>query len=227
MNHPEFSIYRDDISRLAMYGLTFEKTWQVTDHFERTVADFFGAPYAVATDCCTHALELCLRLINQIQPVTVPKYTYMSVPMMLEKLSIPWALNDELWEKFYHVVPGRIIDAATLWEPNSYVPGTMMTVSFQFKKHIPIGRGGIILLDNFDDYQRLQRISQDGKNRKLTQFEDNVSELGYHYYMTPEDAARGIELFIHLKDKPAKAWSYRDYRDLTEMDFFKGKAIVK
>ena len=29
---------------------------------EKNLAAFTGAPYAVATDCCTHALELCLRL---------------------------------------------------------------------------------------------------------------------------------------------------------------------
>jgi DegT/DnrJ/EryC1/StrS aminotransferase family len=30
--------------------------------FEIEIAKFFGSPYAVATDCCTHAVELCLRL---------------------------------------------------------------------------------------------------------------------------------------------------------------------
>ena len=29
--------------------------------FEEHIAKFFGAKYGVATDCCTHALELCLR----------------------------------------------------------------------------------------------------------------------------------------------------------------------
>lgn len=66
----------------------------------------------------------------------------------------------------------------------------------------------------------------DGRDPQKTQFEDNVSELGYHYYMTPEDAARGIELFINLKDQPARAWSWQDYRDLMEMDYFKRKFNV-
>ena len=29
---------------------------------EKQLAEFTGAPYVVATDCCTHAIELCLRL---------------------------------------------------------------------------------------------------------------------------------------------------------------------
>ena len=30
--------------------------------FEKKIAKFFGSKYAVATDSCTHAIELCLRL---------------------------------------------------------------------------------------------------------------------------------------------------------------------
>ena len=36
----------------------------VVDEFESALADWWGAPYAVATDCCTHAIELCLRQAN-------------------------------------------------------------------------------------------------------------------------------------------------------------------
>jgi dTDP-4-amino-4,6-dideoxygalactose transaminase len=29
----------------------------IVDKFEKLVANFYGAPYAVAVDCCTHAIE--------------------------------------------------------------------------------------------------------------------------------------------------------------------------
>ena len=35
--------------------------FEYVSEFESQIAEFFGAPYAVATDSCTHALELCLR----------------------------------------------------------------------------------------------------------------------------------------------------------------------
>ena len=38
--------------------------FNIVDNFEKTIADYFGAPYAVSTDCCTHAIELCLRYKN-------------------------------------------------------------------------------------------------------------------------------------------------------------------
>jgi dTDP-4-amino-4,6-dideoxygalactose transaminase len=214
---------RPDIENLQEYGLKFEQTWQVTDHFERIVAEYFGAPYAVATDCCTHALELCFKAINYRDTVTVPKHTYMSVPMMLDKINVPYHLVDISWEKCYDLVPGLIVDAATMWEANSYQAGYLMCISFQFKKHIPIGRGGIILLDDYNQYKRLKRMSHDGRDPTKNQFDDNITELGYHYYMTPEDAARGIHLFNNLKHETPTIWSWQDYRDLTEMNFFKGR----
>jgi len=40
--------------------------FEYVTEFESQIADFFGAPYAVATDSCTHALELCLRYTKKI-----------------------------------------------------------------------------------------------------------------------------------------------------------------
>ena len=34
--------------------------------FEQELATFTGAPYVVTTDCCTHAIELCFRLLQMI-----------------------------------------------------------------------------------------------------------------------------------------------------------------
>lgn len=213
---------RSDIELLNKYGLSFKETWEVVDYFEKQVADFFGAPYAVAVDCCTHALELSLLLENANQTLNVPAHTYMSVPMMLDKLRIKYNLVDLPWAEYYHLTD-TIIDAATMWEKDSYIPGSLTSISFQFKKHLPIGRGGMILLDDKEKYDRLQRMVRDGRNPKLSQFEDDVEELGYHYYMTPEDAARGIHLFLNLSNNQSRNWSWTDYRDLREMKYFKGK----
>ena len=62
-------------------------SFKVIADFENEVANFFGAPYAVAVDCCTHGLELCLRHKGATK-ITVPKHTYLSVPMLAEKLDL-------------------------------------------------------------------------------------------------------------------------------------------
>ena len=53
--------------------------------FEEKIAEFFGSPYTIAVDCCTHGVELCLRYTNS-RKISVPKRTYISIPFLAEKL---------------------------------------------------------------------------------------------------------------------------------------------
>jgi dTDP-4-amino-4,6-dideoxygalactose transaminase len=55
--------------------------------FENKIAKFFGAPYAIAVDSCTHGIELCLRY-NKVLKINVPKRTYISIPFLAKKLNI-------------------------------------------------------------------------------------------------------------------------------------------
>ena len=133
----------------------------VTD-FENKIAEFFDAPYAIAVDSCTHGIELCLRL-TQTKKINVPIRTYLSVPMLANKLMIELEWRNEKWEDYYtlNYDDRRIIDAAVLWRKDSYIPNTFMCLSFQYQKHLSLGRGGIILLDNKQDAIRLKKMSYD------------------------------------------------------------------
>ena len=51
------TIRRTDIDDLKTIGLEFEAPWMIVDHFEKIVAEYFGSPYAVALDSCTHGIE--------------------------------------------------------------------------------------------------------------------------------------------------------------------------
>ena len=219
---------RTELDQLQAQSYKFDHTWQVVDLFEKKVAEFFGAPYAIATDCCTHALELGIRLLDQpTTAIQVPLHTYMSVPMMLEKIRQPWQFVNKPWQDQYYLDPLPVIDSARVWKQNSYTPNTLMCLSFQFKKHIPIGRGGMILTDNPAYYNQLQKLVRDGRDRTLLWTEDNVDCIGYHYYMTPEDAARGILLFDQLHDAdPGRTWGWQDYKPLTEFAVFKNHPLV-
>jgi hypothetical protein len=68
--------------------------FNIITQFEENVANFFGSPYAVSTDCCTHAIELCLLYTN-IKSVLVPNHTYLSVPMTANKLNLNFSLQCE------------------------------------------------------------------------------------------------------------------------------------
>ena len=124
--------------------------------FENKIAEFFGAPYAIAVDCCTHGVELCLRY-NKVQKISVPKRTYISIPFLSNKLDIGLEWRDEDWVDYYYLTP-NIIDAAVLFKPNSYISNTFMSLSFQFREHLALGRGGCILTDNKEAAFRIKKI---------------------------------------------------------------------
>jgi dTDP-4-amino-4,6-dideoxygalactose transaminase len=195
-------------------------SFSVIKTFEQKIADYFGSPYAVAVDCCTHAIELCLRQQN-IKHYTTPKRTYLSVPFLAEKLNIEFDWRDEDWQDFYYLGETNIIDAAVLWKKNSYIPNTFMCVSFQFRKHLSLGRGGIILTDNKKDAIILKKMSYDGRLPDIPWREQNIDTMGYHYYMTPETAKLGLKKLPNaIKTKP-KQWTVNDWPDLTQMEIFK------
>ena len=187
--------------------------------FEKKIADYFGAPHAVAVDCCTHALELCLRY-KGTQHFTVPKRTYISVPFLADKIGVTFEWKDEDWQDYYELGDTKILDAAVLWGYNTYIPNTMMCLSFQYRKHLNLGRGGMILLDDERAGKELKKMSYDGRLPDIPWREQNIKSVGYHYYMTPETAQRGLEKLPEaIKTKPKK-WSILDWPDLTKMEIF-------
>ena len=105
--------------------------FNVITEFETEVAKFFGAPYAIAVDSCTHGVELALRYTNTIH-INVPKHTYLSVPFLANKLNLELVWRDEDWVDYYYLT-ANVIDAAVLWKKDSYIPNTFMGVSFQFQ----------------------------------------------------------------------------------------------
>ena len=194
-------------------------SFQVIEDFEKEIAKFFGAPHAVAVDCCTHGIELCLRM-KGVQKISVPKHTYLSVPMLSSKLGIDMEWTDENWKDYYYLTDD-IIDAAVLWKPNSYVPGTYMSISFQFRKHLSLGRGGVILFDNKEDFDTLKKMSYDGRTPDQSWSVQNIKTIGYHYYMTPETVELGLKKLPAAIETLPKQWIHTDWPDLTTMDVFK------
>jgi len=196
--------------------------FEVVTTFENKISEFFGAPYAVAVDSCTHGLELCLRHTNETK-INVPKRTYLSVPFLAEKIGLEREWRDDNWEKYYTINYGdkRIIDAAVLWEKNSYIPNTFMCISFQYQKHLSLGRGGIILMDNESDYISLKKMSYDGRLPNIPWRDQDIDTVGFHYYMTPETAQLGLNKLQTAIDTPPRQWVVTDWPDLTEMQIFK------
>jgi len=193
--------------------------FDVVKEFEDSIAEFYGSKYAVATDCCTHAIELCLRYTNPAS-VFFPIRTYISIPFLGEKLGIPWSWNIAEWKDSYFIGNTSIVDAAVLWKENSYIPGSFMCLSFQFQKHLSLGRGGMILTDDKEAVQELKKMSYDGREPDKPWREQNISSMGYHYYMTPEIAQKGLDRLEEAIATPPRKWQYTDWPDLKSMKVF-------
>lgn len=197
--------------------------FNIVQKFESEIAKFYNAPYAVATDCCTHAIELSLRF-EKTNQVSCPKHTYLSVPMTLEKLNLSWSFNNQQWQDYYFLDNTRIVDAAVYWKRNSYIKNTLFCLSFQFRKHLSLGRGGAILCSTKKEYLWLKQSSYDGRLPDAPWAQQNINQFGYHYYMTPEIAQSGLDkLQSAIKTEPVR-WDWKDYPNISQMDIFNEKS---
>jgi hypothetical protein len=141
--------------------------------------------------------------------------------MMVEKIGATIAFMDTKWEKFYQLHPYPVIDGSVHFDKDCYVPETLYCVSFQHKKRLGLGRGGAILTDNKEAYKTLLKMRYDGRSMPSEWMNDSVAIMGYHYYMTPEEAQRGLEILSTNSLKPYKAMSSDDYPNLTKFPIFR------
>ena len=188
--------------------------------FENKIANYFGSNFAVATDSCTHAIELCLRY-KKFDNIKCPAQTYLSVPMTFIKLGLNWSFRKYDWQDYYWIDNTNIIDAAPYWQKSGYIPQTYMCLSFQHQKTLSLGRGGAILCSDKDDYIILKQMSHDGKDYFSNKSwpEQTIERIGYHYYMTPDTAQQGLEKIDHVQKK--KNVTHKDYPVLSEYEVFK------
>jgi hypothetical protein len=134
-------------------------------------------------------------------------------------------LQFEEWQGNYQIGNTNIYDYAVGFNRNMYVPGQVQCVSFQQKKRLAIGKGGAILLDDPVMYERLKRMRHDGRNSAIAVFDENPDDIimGYHMYMSPDEAARGT-LLLNQIGRGEKYGSFKDYPNLTQFPVLKDYA---
>lgn len=184
--------------------------------FEQELAEFTGAPYVVMTDCCTHAIELCLRY-DQVRECEFTPYTYLSMPMLMHKLGIQYQYSNHAWQRWvgeYPFLKTRIWDSARRLERNMYRPDTMQCLSFGHTKPLQIGHGGAIILDDKQAYDKIIRMRYDGRDLNISPWQSQKEfTVGYHYRPSIEDAVQGLALLEGLKEHCPEP-QHVDYPDL-------------
>jgi dTDP-4-amino-4,6-dideoxygalactose transaminase len=215
-------LQRPELDQIRELGYDWKDPRDVVDMFEKKVAKYAGSKYAVSVDCCSHGIFLALQCIKRyrknISTITIPKHTYVSVPQQIIHAGFKVKLEDREWSGIYQLKPYSIWDGATRWQRDMYMGGFHI-VSFQLKKRVPIGRGGMILLDNKNEYEYLKKIRYDGRDLDGKYDEDPYEYIGWHYYMTPEDAARGIIIMDQIPEYNDDSGGWQNYPDLSKARF--------
>ena len=203
--------------------------YSVVEQFEARVAQHFNLAHGIAVDCCTSAIFLSL-MYRKAESMTawaahLPAHTYISVPFAVMDAGITPRFTPEKWTTHYAIEPWAVMDAAKLWDGAATItphfpPHFLWCVSFHIKKPVPIGRGGMILTSDDDATAWLRKARYDGRTPGVPLAQDVITTRGWHRYMTPEQAARGLAL---LDVYPGGfTIEPEDYPDLSHMPVFAG-----
>lgn len=195
--------------------------YKIVKMFEEEVAHYTGAPYAVSVNSCTNALFLACKYVGvEGKEVIIPKRTYLSPPQSIMQAGAKLVFEDIPWKGIYQLKPFPIYDAAKRFTSNMYVPGSLMCLSFHIKKHLKIGKGGMILTDDQKVVEWVKKARYEGR-AEVAYHEDNICTEGWNMYMTPEQATRGLMLMQNYPQDVPDLPEDPPYRDLTEFDLFK------
>ena len=200
---------------------------KVLDIFEKEMSKYAGAKYGVAISSQTNAVFLSLELLklkgelNKGDAITIPKQTYMSIPMTILNCGCKINFIDLKWSGAYQLFPTIVYDSAVRITKDMYVKNSLYCVSFQYRKGIPIGRGGMILTDSKEYYDLLHKLCFNGRTNGVSQADDIYTIRGYNMYFLPEQAARGLTLMSILPEKNKDVAGYQDYPDLSKQEIFK------
>jgi dTDP-4-amino-4,6-dideoxygalactose transaminase len=101
-----------------------------------------------------------------------------------------------------------------------------MCLSFHIKKHLGIGKGGMILTDDIQAVEWFKKARYEGRSEKFYK-EDMIESIGWNMYMTPQEAAHGLALLQNYPEHNTDLDEINGYRDLTEFSVFKNCKIIK
>lgn len=210
------------IEEMKLMGYeTTTDPWDAVVTFENELATYAGSTYCVVVDSCSNAMFLCLKYKNITnQTISIPGRTYSSVPMQIIHAGNKIRFTDEAWSGKYHLGDTGIVDAATMFENNMYETNTLMCTSFHHRKTLKLGRGGAIFTDEPNFVEWCRPMIYDGRDMYTMYKEDNFSCIGYHMYMTPEDAIKGLHLLHELPLKNPVTGSSDTYKDLRDQPVF-------
>jgi dTDP-4-amino-4,6-dideoxygalactose transaminase len=200
--------------------------YRVVREFEEAIAEWAGSRYAVAVESCSAAIFLCC-VYKAVKEVHIPARTYPSVPCAIIHAGGSVMFHDEQWEGIYELAPYNIWDGALRFQRGMY-EGGLHCLSFHARKHLKLGRGGMILVDDLDAMRWLRLARFDGREECDLSQQKEFRVAGWNMYLQPEQAARGLLLFASLKhqDLPDLPFEDQHYPDLSKSEIYRGASVA-
>ena len=203
--------------------------WDWVTHFENAVARYAGAKHGIACDSNSNAIRLLLHYFKRTTEISIPKNTYVSVPNSILLAGCKLSFNNNKWYNMYQLTNTPIIDAAVSFYENMFSDlhkvhaDDCMVLSFHHRKILKIGKGGMILTNSDELNDWLRPMIYDGRHKYQKYDEDEFECIGWHMYMTPEDAKKGLKLFHgeDIKENNDAVGSWETYTDLSKQKIFR------
>ncbi len=210
-----------------------KNVYDITNEFEKRLAEYTGAPYVITVDNQSNALFLALYYEHYINKsitseyITIPARTYPSVPCEIihAGLKVKFEpVKGKTLKGSYRLEGSNVWDSALSFTSEMYKSGQHMCISFTGPyKHFKLSKGGAILTDNHDAYLWFRRARYSGR-RECSYHDDHFDMLGWNFYMMPELAARGLLLmgqFYDLEGKPKQNADLElPYPDLSRFEIY-------
>lgn len=161
--------------------------------FEKKWAELTGAKYAVATNSCTAALDIAVRLVPLSNPVRVSAFTFISSALA--------PLNAGYDVEFVDIDPDSLCtskaDIQVMYAGNQFGEGLIYDMahsggakhkgkiscwSFHAVKNLPMGDGGMITMNSKKLYEQAKALSWCGINKST--FERSKKKYAWDYQVT-------------------------------------------
>ena len=201
-------------------------------YFEDQLADYTGAPYAIAMKRCCIALKGCCEYLRdsgfkneylrttEYPHIHIPSRTYEFVPQTLVRSNFLVKCFDVNWSGGYELWPYPVWDYARRFRPNMYVKGQYQCLSFHRSKILGHTEGGAVLTDNQDARDWLIQWRDDGRRRSGWRL--MIGESGLMF----PDIADSLEKKLHWRRTfydihfgPHPDLPHSNYPDLSLIDW--------
>ena len=199
--------------------------WDWVTRFEDEIAEYTGYRYGIACDSNSNAIRLVLHYLGITDTdIEIPANTYVSVPNQIILSGNRPQFRDIKWKGLYPIGDTSIIDAATAFYEGMGrgYEDKFMILSFHFKKILNIGQGGMILTNRTDFNEWARPMIYDGRHKDRLYKDDEFECVGWHMYMSPESAKKGLEIFNSDKilDYNKSCGSSETYNDLRKQKIY-------